>query len=137
MKLFLDSSAYAKRFIEESGTNDVEELCTTATQLCLSVICVPEVISALTRRLREKKLTRNEYAHARQRLFHDANDAFTVHLTPDVLQSSIEVLEKNSVRTMDALHIACAIASEADLFVSSDRRQIAAAIRSRLKTKQV
>jgi hypothetical protein len=37
MKLFLDSSAFAKRFVEEPGSQDVEILCSQATELCLSV----------------------------------------------------------------------------------------------------
>ena len=135
MKLFLDSSAFAERFVEETGSRQVEDLCAQATELCLSVICVPEIVSALNRRLREKNLTRQEYAQAKQRLFQDVRDALIIDLTQEVIQLSIEVLETNPVRTMDALHIACARAWEADLFVSSDRRQIAAAKNARLRTK--
>jgi predicted nucleic acid-binding protein len=61
MKLFLDSSAFAKRFVEESGSQDIEKLCSQATALGLSVLCVPEIISALNRRLREKTLTQQDY----------------------------------------------------------------------------
>ncbi len=137
MKLFLDSSAFAKRFVEESGSQDVEKLCSQATELGLSVICVPEIISALNRRLREKSLTRQEYARAKQRLSQDVRDAVIINLTPDVIHSSIDVLEKTPVRTMDAVHVASAIAWEADLFASSDDRQITAARAAGLKTRQV
>lgn len=136
MKLFLDSSAFAKRFVEESGSQQVEHLCSQATELGLSVICVPEIISALNRRLREKSMTRQEYARARQRLSQDVRDTVIINLTPDVIHSSIEVLETSPVRTMDVLHIACAMAWEADLFASSDHRQIIAARAAGLKTKQ-
>ncbi len=137
MKLFLDSSAFAKRFVEESGSQDVEKLCSQATELGLSVICVPEIISALNRRLREKSLTRQEYARAKQRLSQDVRDAVIINLTPDVIQSSIGILETNPLRTMDALHIACAMAWEVDLFISSDHRQITAAITAGLRTKRI
>ena len=137
MKLFLDSSAFAKRFVEEPGSQEVEILCSQATELCLSVICVPEIISALNRRLREKSLTRREYAQAKQRLSQDVRDAVIINLTPDVIHSSIEVLETTPVRTMDALHIACALAWGADLFASADHRQLSAAKTVGLKTKQL
>jgi uncharacterized protein len=137
MKLFLDSSAFAKRFVEESGSQEVEHLCSQAAELCLSVICVPEIISALNRRLREKSMTRQEYARAKQRLSQDVRDTVIINLTPDVIQSSIKILETTPVRTMDALHIACAMAWEADLFASSDHRQITAARTAGLKTKQI
>ena len=137
MKLFLDSSAFAKRFVEERGSQQVEDLCSQATELCLSVICVPEIISALARRLREKSLTRQEYALAKQRLSQDVRDAVIINLTPEVIHTSAVVLETNPVRTMDALHIACAVEWHADLFASSDHQQIAAARRIGLRTKQI
>jgi len=56
MKTFLDSSAFAKRFVDETGSDKVEETCAQASELGLSVICVPEIISALNRRRRERSL---------------------------------------------------------------------------------
>jgi len=137
MKLFLDSSAFAKRFVEEPGSQEVETLCSQATELCLSVICVPEIISALNRRLREKSLDHRGYAQAKLRLSQDVRDTVVINLTPDVVHTSIVILETTHVRTMDALHIACAIAWAAELFASADHRQIAAAKTMGLNTKQV
>ncbi len=138
MKLFLDSSAFAKRFVEEKGSQQVQELCSQATELCLCVLCVPEVISALNRRLREKNLTRPQYQQAKQSLAQEVNDAVVIDLTPEVVRLSIEVLEASSVRTMDAVQIASAMAWQADLFVSSDHRQVAAAkAAGKLRTRQV
>lgn len=137
MKLFLDSSAFAKRFVDEPGSQQVEDLCAQATELCLSVLCVPEIISALNRRLREKILTRQEYTRAKQRLSQDVRDTVIINLAPEVIQSSIHVLEASPVRTMDALHIACVMEWHADLFASSDHRQISAARSAGLRTKQL
>ncbi len=137
MKLFIDSSAFAKRFIEERGSQEVEALCARADELGLSILCVPEIISALNRRLREKDLTKLDYTKAKQHLSQDVRDADIIHLTQEVIQSGIQLLETNPLRTMDALHVACAIAWKTDLFVSSDHRQLAAAKNAGLKTKQV
>jgi len=137
MKLFLDSSAFAKRFVEESGSRQVEALCAQADELGLCVLCVPDIISALNRRLREKGLTPQDYSRAKQRLSQDVRDAVIVNLTPEVIQSGIALLETNPLRTLDALHVACAMAWEADLFASSDHRQIAAAKHAGLKTTQI
>ena len=134
MKAFLDSSSFAKRFIEESGSEKVEELCSRASELGLSVIGVPEIVSALARRLRERRLTQTQYRTAKKRLLDDVRDADIVQLTPSVLGSAIRVLEASPVRAMDALHIACALEWEADLFVSSDERQLTAARQAGLKT---
>ena len=137
MKAFFDSSAFAKRFIEESGSQSVEELCAQATELYLSVLCVPEIVSALQRRLREKALTSYEYAQAKSHVAQDVRDAVIVNLTESVLQASIAVLESSPVRTLDALHIGCAIECGVELFVSADAKQLAAARRAGLKTRPV
>ena len=137
MKLFLDSSAFAKRFVEEPGSQEVERLCSQATELGLSVLCVPEIISALNRRVREKNISRQNYILAKQRLSQDVRDAVIIHLTPDVVQTSIGILETHPLRTMDALHIACAMAWAVDLFVSADHRQVTTARAAGLTTKQI
>lgn len=50
MKIFLDSSTFAKRFVDEPESQKVEDLCSQAMELGLSVICVPEIMSALNLR---------------------------------------------------------------------------------------
>jgi uncharacterized protein len=132
----LDPSAFAKRFIEEDGSEQVESLCLGATELGMSVICVPEIISALNRCLRETMLSRARYDVAIKQLLADVRDADIVQLTPSVLAAAVHVLETNSIRAMDALHVACALEWKADLFASADARQLAAAQRAGLTTRR-
>lgn len=137
MKAYLDSSSFAKRFVEEEGSDKVEALCCQATELGLSVICVPEVVSALNRRRRERTLKRTHYDEAKQRLLDDVRDADIVNLTPSVIGSAIRILEVSPVRAMDALHVACALEWAAELFASSDDRQLKAAKKAGLKTQKI
>jgi predicted nucleic acid-binding protein len=137
MKAYCDSSSFAKRFVEEEGSDKVESVCCQASELGLSVLCVPEVVSALNRRKREHALTVVQYGEAKRRLLDDVRDAVIVNLTPSVIGSAIRVLETSPVRAMDALHVACALEWGADLFASSDDRQLKAAKKAGLNTQQV
>jgi predicted nucleic acid-binding protein len=137
MKTCFDSSAFAKRFIEEEGSAKVESICSRATELGLSVLGVPKILSALNRRRREGNLTAAQYRQAKQRLIADVRDADIIQLTPSVIATSIEVLEAGPLRGMDALHIAGAIEWEAELFVSSDKTQLAAAKKAGLRVQAV
>ena len=137
MKTFFDSSAFAKRYVEEPGSQAVDLLCQNATEVALSVLCVPEIISALIRRVREGLLTRREYADAKESLSLDIRDAAIVNLVPEVVSTCTKVLEASPVRAADALHVACALEWEAELFVSADKRQISAAKKAGLHTKLV
>ena len=71
MKTVFDSSAFAKRYIEEAGSQQVAEILQEASALGLSVICVPEVVSALNRRLREGFIDRENYEKAKVHLIED------------------------------------------------------------------
>jgi len=137
VRTFFDSSAFAKRYVDEAGSPAVDDLCTKASELAMAVICVPEIISALNRRVRERALLHRDYVEAKRRLSEDVRDATIVNLTPSVVSTCASILESSPVRTMDALHVACALEWKADLFVSSDRKQISAAKKAGLRTKQV
>ena len=137
MKTYLDSSAFAKRFVDEAGSDKVEDACALASELGLSVICVPEIASALNRRRRERSLTKDQYVEAKRCLIDDVRDASIINLTVPVIGSAIAVLEASPIRAMDALHIACALEWGAQLFVSSDKKQLTAAKRAGLTTRKV
>ena len=137
MKTYLDSSAFAKRFVDEIGSEKVEDVCAQASELGLSVICVPEIISALNRLRREREITKRQYFEAKRCLLNDVRDADIIDLTVPVISSAIAVLETSPVRAMDALHIACALEWGAELFVSADKKQLNAARKSGIKIHQV
>jgi len=137
VKTFFDSSAFAKRYIEERGSQAVDSLCQEATELALSVLCVPEIISALNRRVREGLLTDREYTEVKQYLSQDIRDAVIVNLVPQVVSTCTKILEASPIRAADALQIAPALEWETELFVSADKRQISAAKKAGLHTKLV
>ncbi|MFA5179944.1 MAG: type II toxin-antitoxin system VapC family toxin [Syntrophales bacterium] len=127
MKLAVDSSSLAKRYVQEIGSDELESFLEDASELAFSVILVPEIISGLNRRLRERILTVAYYRAAKKQLLNDVSDATVLQITPAVVSHSVRLLEGNALRTLDALHVACALEWRADLFVTSDRRQFMAA----------
>jgi len=137
LRIFLDSSALVKRYIEESGSSVIAELLAAAAELGVSVLCVPEIISALNRRRREKVLAPAQYRQIKAALGRDVADAWIVPVSIPVVGAAIGVLEHSPVRAMDALHVAAARVWTADLFVSADARQLAAAEAAGLAVRPV
>jgi len=135
MNAFFDSSAFAKRYIEERGSDEVDDICRATDRLALSSICVPEIISALNRRVREKKVSRADYVTIKARLLDDVRDVELINITDDVIAHSMLILEQNPVRAMDSLHIACAHAWTTDVFVTADGDQAKAAHKLGLKCR--
>lgn len=137
MRLFLDTSAFAKRYVAEQGSDKVLALCQEADRLFVSVICFPELTSTLCRLVREKKLARAAYRQLKGDAVADLADVDICQITPEVLAGVVSLLEAHPLRAMDALHVACALACQPDAFVSADRQQLAAARKAGLRIVDV
>lgn len=127
MRTYFDSSAFAKRYVEENGTAEVLALCGRARELLLSAIAVPELVSAFCRLRRERRLTAAEYKRVKHDLLTDIADALICETNPLVIRQAVVVLEAHALRGMDAIHVGAAIVYRAELFVSADVRQCSAA----------
>ena len=112
-------------------------LCLKADSLVVSVLCLPELISTLSRLLREKKLTKADYRKLKDEAIADLTDVDLCQITVEVLASVVSLLESHSLRAMDAIHIACALTVKPDVFVSADHRQLSAARKAGIKTVDV
>jgi uncharacterized protein len=137
MRVFFDTSAFAKRYVDEAGTEQVLGWCERADELVLCVIALPEMISAFCRLQREGRLTPAQYRRIKQDLVADLADARLCDITPALLQFAVQALEASALRGMDAIHIAAAQATEAEVFVSADARQCAAARASGLRVVEL
>jgi len=125
VNLFADSSALAKRYIADETSDQLDQLLSTSTSLAVSVLCLPEIISALSRRRRERLLTSRQYEAAREALGMDLADAAVIAITDEVLLGSVTLLEAHPLRASDAIQISSGLVWHADKFVSADARQCA------------
>ena len=137
MKIFFDSSALAKRYLEEKGSEQVESLCGQASHVLVSIICLPEILSALNRKKREGIILPSQYTLIKQTLLKEFEDFLSCLITPQVLSKAIDLMEKYPLRTLDALHLACALEIKTDMFVTSDQKQLSAARKLKLKVLDV
>ena len=127
MNVFLDTSAFAKRYLTERGSEKVNSVLLDADQLAVSVLCVPEFVSTLSRLVREERLRASERDLIKALAIADLADADICQITPEVVASAVTLIESTPLRTLDAIHIASAASLKAELFVTADRRQLSAA----------
>ncbi len=123
MRLYVDPSALVKRYVLEPGTAEVVDLCRSCDEVISSVVGVPEVVSALRRRLDEGGLRRRQYERLRSEFAADMEQATVVPVDHAVLGKSIEAIETGSLRALDAIHVGSAIVACCDRFLSADGRQ--------------
>jgi predicted nucleic acid-binding protein len=135
VKVYFDTSSFVKRFVDEVGSKQVDDVIQKASEIGLSIICFPELMSALNRKLRSELITKEIYLDLKSEIMEDIKDADIINLTPEVINKTTKLLENNFLRSLDAMHLACALEWKAELFVSSDERQVAAAINSGLNVE--
>ena len=118
-------------------SDQIDRLVFEADSVVVSSISLPEIISAFARLRREKKLSTAQYNQCKRSVVEDFSTFEVCQLSPEVIRRSILLLENAELRTLDALQLACAIETEGSVFVSSDKRQLAAAKKFSLKVNPV
>lgn len=138
MRTYLDASALASRYVRERSSGHVDEILRDSSSLGTSVLSIPEILSGLCRRRREGVLRADVYEEAKDALMEDVADAYVVPVSPEVLKRATDLLEQaHELSAVDAIHVGSALEWGAQLFVSADERQIAAAARFGLPTSRV
>ncbi len=77
MKVFLDTSALAKRYIQEPGSEELEELfLSSASDVIVSTLALPEFAAALGRKMRDREIGKQAATKAMKELEQDWNNLF-------------------------------------------------------------
>ena len=132
---FLDTSALAKLYHQEQGSEMVEGWAVDHTiRLWLSDLARVELHSVFVRKVREGELAETTLQTALECFREDLRSRFhIVLLTEDIIERAISLLleygKRRPLRTLDALQIASAKAVESNglTFVAADRQLFTAA----------
>jgi uncharacterized protein len=100
--------------------------------LKISELCITEVVSAVARRKREGVITAKQAGEIRKALYSDAQSGSfqRLDISPAIHRHAEQMLlstDSVALRTLDALHIALALAMEAQFLVTFDSRMAGAA----------
>ncbi len=137
MRIFFDSSAFAKKYIMETGSDMVLDYLAQADEVVISVVAIVETLSALNRRKREKAISSQMYRKIKKEISLDLKAASVVEILAEVIAKSTHCLERSPLRSLDAIQVASALVSEPDLFITGDTRQAAAARKAGLAVVSV
>jgi len=129
LKIFLDTSTLAKRYVQEPGSEELEELFfSLVKEAFVSTLAFVEFAAAIGRKLRKKEILEESAAKAMRELEKDWHGLFSkIPLTDDLAMSAASLAVQYPLTGADAVHLASALAVDADLFVVSDNLLISAA----------
>jgi len=139
---YFDTSALVKRYVDEPGRREVQQL--LRRHECVTSAILPvELRSALRRRVAERTLDGPRVSEILKRVAADRAYWTVIEVGAEVLSGADALVSVHPLRTLDAIHVAsaqlfAARLSIADLiFVSADKRQTEAASVIGLMTRHV
>jgi len=136
MRLFLDTSALAKRYVAEPGSEELERLFSSlVSEAFISTLALVEFGSALGRKWKTREIGRTQASQAMREFEKDWQSVFIkIPVSEGLAESAASLALSLSLKGADAVHLASAQAAGIDLFVASDRPLSEAARKIGLKT---
>ena len=127
MRVFTDTSALMKLYLDEAGSDAVFSAVATASELAVSSIMVVEAHCALVRRRNAREIAAEDYEPIREYLFEDLGNALRVEVDDVLLANAVAVVERRHLRALDAIQLASALRCRPDLVLCADLRLAQAA----------
>lgn len=133
MLYFLDSSALAKRYLRETGSENINEIFFphAGSTIIASSLSFSEIVSALNRGRNRGDITHTDVFVACAQLYADYFEKriFLIDIRWEHIARANELILQHNLRSHDAIILSCALGVQAfnPIFVVSDRRLLVAA----------
>jgi predicted nucleic acid-binding protein len=127
MKAFIDTSSLFKKYIDEEGSSEFNELLESIHEIIIAPSTLLEIHSVIERRLREKTLQSKDAEWIEKEFLTDFNFFGVVEWNDELLEKAIRLIRRFQLRVLDSIQLSAAQLSGATLFVTSDKRLYKAA----------
>ena len=109
MRLYLDTSALLKLYVEEDDSDFVEGAVQDAETTVTSIMTYVETRAAFSRRRRDGSLTPADYHRVVREFEREWERYFVIPVTDSLIKSAGKLAEIHGLRGYDALHLASAV----------------------------
>ena len=120
MNIYLDTSALVKLYIDEDGSDIVNDHTDRATIVSTSRIAYAEVLSAFIRCKDEKVLSKNNYDKCITCFKFDWEMYFVIEVSEKIVEIAGNLIESHSIRGFDSIHLASAMVLRKEINQSID-----------------
>jgi len=121
MVVFIDTSALAKRYIEEAGSKEVDIYFLDENDILLAPVTTIEMKSVFTRRLREKSILPDIVKLASSEWEKEEPSFRFIPFNSMLRNAAIQVIERTGIKALDSIQLASADISSVDIFVTADK----------------
>lgn len=125
MIIFMDTSAWIKYFIEEDGTQEIQNFILNnsgykANIFTASAVTYAEMIATFQRAFKGKRITEDQYKKVIFYFKNQWNNFDIPEVDNHLIENSGLVAQKYALKGCDAFQLASALSIPAELFISSD-----------------
>jgi predicted nucleic acid-binding protein len=136
--IYLDSSALAKRYIQEDGSDGVNALLEEGTVAATSRLAYPEILAEITRRHKAKEIETGAFERIKKAFKSDWASFIVVEFHKDVFQLIHAIILKYGLKGADSVHLSSALwlkkaMKENVVFVAADIELVKAAKAEKLQ----
>jgi hypothetical protein len=118
---YVDTSSLLKLVIDEDGSEQAELIWESTEVSASAVLVLVEARAALAAAARGARLTAAQHRKAKHELAALLDQLTIVEVTEDLIGQAAELAETEGLRGYDAVHLAAALAIEANVLTSADR----------------
>lgn len=143
-KYFIDTSALFKRYINETGTNEIDILFKKDARYLVSNLAIVEFISNLKRLVDiDNIIDFGTYMLIKKELFNDIGDGKieVVNISSDEIIAATELIDKKYITPIDSIQLAFAVKmkemDENSVFVCSDKKLCSLAANHGIKVLEI
>ena len=108
MRLYLDTSALVKLYVDEPGTPLVRKRVAEAQLVATATLAYVEARAAFARRYRERSFSGAEYRRIVRDLDRDWGHYLLLEVTEPLIREAAALAETHRLRAYDAVHLASA-----------------------------
>ena len=139
MNIYLDTSALVKLYIDEDGSDIVNDRTDRATIVSTSRIAYAEALSAFVRCKDEKVVSKKDYDKCIACFKFDWEMYFVIEVSEKVIKIAGDLIENHRIRGFDSIHLASAMVLRKEInqsidFICWDKRLLGAAKKEGFKT---
>lgn len=120
MITYVDTSTLLKRLLTEDGSEETDVIWNAADVLVSAVTVVVEARAALAAAQRGGRLSAAQLRQAKAELVDLFEEITFVEITDALIAEAAEIAEAEALRGYDAVHLAAALAIEANVLTSAD-----------------
>ena len=120
MITYVDTSTLLKRLLLEDGSPRADVIWNSADVLASAVTVIVEARAALAAAQRGGRLTSGEHRDIKAELVDLLEEVTFVEITDELIEQAADLAEAEALRGYDAIHLAAAIAIEANVLTSAD-----------------